>query len=103
MVVPKATLEVTAQAGSYAVARSPARRTEVPGPLASLATNWFEQSHTVFRRQPLTKDDKQFLGNPARGGVKVGDVVVRKGDLSEYIEYRSKEESLVGTPPPGTK
>jgi hypothetical protein len=90
LVVPKVSLEVTATAGVYAVARTPAEVTLVQNPMMTFAAEVLERTQSIVRRQPLTKDDIQFLGNPAKTPVKVGDIVVVKSDLSKYIEWLAK-------------
>ncbi len=97
LVVPKASLEVTASAGVYAVTRSPAEQTLVPSPLATYA-ELFERMQTISRRNPLIKDDIQFLGNPAKAPVKIGDVVVLKDDLSKYVVWLSKTNAAKSKP-----
>lgn len=89
LVVPKATIEVIAQAGAYAVAKTPAKETLVPTGTAALMRQLVDGLETQFKSQPLTKDESQFLGNPARSRISVGDTVVRKADFIRFVEWKA--------------
>lgn len=89
LVTPKAKLEVTFPADVYALARSPAEITRVPRFLVSAALTEMMTGQTVERREPLTKDESQFLGNPARKPVQIGDAVVPAKRIGDFIKWRS--------------
>jgi hypothetical protein len=92
LVVPKASLEVTANAGVYILAKSPKLEVLVPSPLfgGALASMLGDTVRTL-ERMDISKDREQFLGNPGRGYAKVGDVVVQKSDLAKYISWLKKQ------------
>jgi hypothetical protein len=80
LVVSKATLEVTLVTDKYAIAQPPQVKTEVGvasfmNPLAT-TTRWV--------RPDLRVDEKELAGNPAYRPIRVGDVVIREGDLRQY-------------------
>jgi hypothetical protein len=83
LITPKVKLEVTFPAQVYALARSTRESTGV-NLLGSFAA-----SMETFSRAPLTRDESQFIGNPARRPVRVGDVVVPAKRLGEYIKWRA--------------
>lgn len=95
LVAPKATLEVTFVAQVYALARPPLEKVEIANPLAGFtaAADLFgSATRSVVRREPLTSDESQFLGNPGRKAVKVGDPVIKIHDLAEYLTWRGRPE-----------
>ena len=89
LVAPKASLEVTFAPGPYVLAQSPAEKVQVGGDILLSATRMAEMfgGRTETRRRALTTDEKQFIGNPGKESVKVGDVAIRKRDLTQYIKY----------------
>jgi hypothetical protein len=88
-VVPKAKLEVTFQAGVYAIARPPVEEVTVKTS-TYLALEAFTEKK-VRRRPDLQVDEKQMIGAPKRGPIKIGDQVVRAGDLASFIAYLAAE------------
>jgi hypothetical protein len=58
------------------------------------------QFRTIERRPPLCGDEKQFIGNPAKGqgGVKVGDPVVQRKDLPEFVKWYAASVMAEQTP-----
>lgn len=92
LVVPKATIEVVAQAGDYAVAKTPPRETLVPIGVAAMVRQLSEGLETQYRSQPLSRDETQFLGNPGHSRVSTGDLVIRKKDLVAYVDWKKSLE-----------
>lgn len=89
LVAPKASLEVTFAPGPYVLAQSRAYKVQVgdvPGAtfarMAELIGPRLEN-----RRDALTTDEKQFIGNPGKTSVTLGDLVIRKTDLAAYIKW----------------
>jgi len=80
LVVPKARLEVTQNAGKYVIARPPEIETESTWTALMAAA----RSTTVRQRPPLSVDEKTMLGNPGAVAVKVGDPVIRETQFREY-------------------
>jgi hypothetical protein len=90
LVVPKATLEVTLVTDKYVIARPPKIETEVGvgAIMSGLART------TRWVRPELHVDEKELAGNPAYKPVRVGDVVIRAGDLREYAKSLDPTSSI---------
>jgi hypothetical protein len=92
LVVPKTTLEVTANAGHYLLARSLVQEKPVtiPGLSFGLGEMLKDQVKTVYRRDPIV-DKFEFVGNPGALPAAPGDVVIRKNDLAAYLNWLKKQ------------
>jgi hypothetical protein len=88
LVVAKAAVEVTSIPGPYLVARTPTYEEETPsnplyGTLGSLGSQ--SKTKTITRRQVLTVEEKELIGNPSNTPVTVGDPVIRPADLQSFV------------------
>lgn len=88
LIVPKAAVEVTFAPGPYVLAQAPMVEKQTTGDLAASLAAMVGGTRTVKFRPALTTDEKSFIGNPANEPIKIGDVVVRARDVSNYIRYR---------------
>src|SRR5688572_14698052 len=64
LVVTKASVDATANAGVYILAKARKEEVLVPGPLSGLMSRQLAESMRTLQRPNLTKDDLQFLANP---------------------------------------
>lgn len=91
LVIPKARLEVTSTARTYAVAQSKERSRTVERPTFAILS--MTERHTVREREKLNVLDKELVGNPAAGPIRVGDVVIKKEDLKEFAAAQVDDSS----------
>jgi hypothetical protein len=88
LVLPKTELEVTQSTAHYLVARPP---------LVEVSSNLFtaalELQRTKMVRPQLQIDEKELQGNPALSPVRIGDIVIRQGDLASYVDILAKGPS----------
>ncbi|MCP3099002.1 hypothetical protein LZ198_08940 [Myxococcus sp. K15C18031901] len=88
LVVRKASVMVTTHAGGYIVASSPQEEEttyESSNLMAVLGGK--ERTKTVLVRRPLAVSEKDVMGNPARRPISIGDPVIRREDLREFVRY----------------
>lgn len=95
LVAPKAHVEVTFNAGAYILARSPLEPTLIAG-LEEVVSSLAGGSRMVSQRKRLTTDESQFLGNPARTQVKLGDIVVPVKRIADYMKWRGEHSNAPG-------
>lgn len=80
VVVPKARVDVTLNAGAYVVAESQEYQQEVnPFELSLIG------SRRVTKSDPLNVDEKSVIGNPAVKPIAEGDPAVPEGELTAYV------------------
>jgi hypothetical protein len=95
LVVSKATVEVESVAGLYLVARTKTSETEVSNSPSLPLIGTESSTRAVTRREQLTVEDQNLVGNPARTPVRVGDPVIRPEDLPQFIKHLVSQ----GVPP----
>jgi hypothetical protein len=90
--IPKATLEITLHGGTYAIARPEAIEVEESSPFAAFVQGAVVRK--VRRRPSLSVVDEEVQGNPATSPIRVGDPVIRTGDLTKFIEEQAAASSV---------
>ncbi len=80
LVIPKARLEVTSNAGAYLVA-SPVVTTSDETDVFSTVY----RTRKVRRREPLNVAETDLAGNPAGRPIVVGDPVIEAGKLQDFV------------------
>jgi hypothetical protein len=91
LISPKANLVVTFPAGRYALARSPETQQKWAGAYETLVQSLSGSATTVTRRK-LTSDEGQFLGDPGKEPMRIGDQVIKKSDLGAFIRFWTERE-----------
>lgn len=86
LVVVKASVVVTANAGDYVVASPPGTEVEEPATNFSAMLYGMKQTRTVVRREPLTVTESELSGNPASRAVAIGDPVIRRADYKAFVQ-----------------
>lgn len=93
--IPKASVEVTHNAGSYVIARSTTYVREEP----AFSLSSVNQTVKVRLRNQLDVDETQVTGNPASAAITVGDPVIRDGDLERYVRSFLQTSEKTSTEP----
>lgn len=96
LAIPKATVEVSAHAGSYLIAKSLQYEEEIwdYGPLGGLGMSLREpKKKSVYRRGELKVVEDELSGNPAATPIAVGDPVIRRGDFRAYASALLTEDA----------
>ncbi|WNZ65183.1 hypothetical protein QEG98_17040 [Myxococcus sp. MxC21-1] len=87
LVVQKAYVVVTSHVGSYLIVAPPVEHETVQE-----NSNWGaliggrERTKTLSVRRALPVMEKDVMGNPARRPIGVGDPVIRRSDLKEFVK-----------------
>ena len=95
LVVPKAQVEVTTNAGAYVFARPEETVTEhevsTPSGLSYLMGNYEKREKVKKSSRPfLSVAESQISGNPARVPIQIGDPVVKERDLKDFVQELAK-------------
>ncbi len=88
LLLPKATLRIQINGGIYATAKSDDYHQEersVGLPTFMMFNPGRPTIEKVSVLSPLKVDEKDVSGNPGNAPIKVGDLVLKEGDLQKYI------------------
>lgn len=83
LVVPKARLEATVITEHYLIARPP---------VTNQASLLSVMDSMKKGRSALTVSDEDLQGNPGQEPVRVGDIVLRADEISDYVTHLVKEQ-----------